>query len=139
MRAAILSLTGVTFGLVAAAGTTAAQPTGSQAELPRGPQLSPAPFSSLAWRAIGPTIFSGRIQAIAVDRHFGEPDKVYVTGATGGVFRSTNGGTSWTPIFDDVNAMMSMGDLAISPSRSDIVWIGTGEGNNPSHDWGQGN
>ena len=54
------------------------------------------------------------------------------------MFRSTTGGTSWTPIFDDVNAMMSMGDFALAPSNSNILWVGTGEGNNPSHDWGDG-
>src|SRR5262249_4825128 len=65
-------------------------------------------------------------------------DRIYIIGENGGVFRSTNGGTSWTPVFDGVNSMMSMGDIAVSPSQPDIVWVGTGSGLNPSYYWGEG-
>lgn len=141
MRAATSLLIATTLAFLAGAGSAGAQTAtraGSGAGAPRGPQLAPAPFSDLIWRAIGPTIFSGRIQTIAVARTRGEPDKIYITGATGGVFRSTTGGTTWTPLFDDVNAMMSMGDFVLAPSNPNVMWIGTGEGNNPSHDWGDG-
>ena len=138
MRAATSLLTATTLAFAAGVGRAGAQDAPVAGSAPRGPQLARAPFSSLTWRAIGPAIFSGRIQTIAVARTRGEPDKIYITGATGGVFRSTTGGMSWTPIFDDVNAMMSMGDFALAPSNSNIMWVGTGEGNNPSHDWGDG-
>jgi photosystem II stability/assembly factor-like uncharacterized protein len=55
------------------------------------------------------------------------------------VFKSTNQGTSWTPIFDRVEAMMSIGDIAVAPSNPNVVWVGTGEANNrQSSSWGDG-
>jgi photosystem II stability/assembly factor-like uncharacterized protein len=106
--------------------------------LANGPQLAPAPFASLRWRAIGPAVFGGRFTDIEVARVPGQLDQIYITASTGGVFKSTNGGASFTPIFDGVNAMLSMGDLAIAPSNPDIIWVGTGEWANPPHRWGDG-
>jgi photosystem II stability/assembly factor-like uncharacterized protein len=103
-----------------------------------GPALAPAPFASLRWRQIGPAVFGGRFTDIEVARTSGEPDRIYVAASTGGVFESTNGGASWTPIFDAMNTMMSMADIAIAPSNPDIVWVGTGEWENPPHRWGEG-
>jgi len=103
----------------------------------QGPQLAPAPFSSLTWRSIGPTSISGRVNDIAVARRTGRPDEFYV-GFGGGVFKSANGGTSWSPVFDDLDAMISVGDLAVAPSDPNVVWVGTGESVNPTLDWGDG-
>jgi photosystem II stability/assembly factor-like uncharacterized protein len=103
-----------------------------------GPRLAPEPFSALRWRNIGPAVFGGRFTDIAVARTRGQPDQLYIAASTGGVFKSVNGGISWTPVFDAVNAMMSMGDLAIAPSNQNIVWVGTGEPQNPPHRWGDG-
>jgi len=103
----------------------------------QGPQLAPPLFAGLKWRSVGPTSISGRVNDIAVARVPGQPDQLYA-GFGGGVFKSTNGGTSWTPVFDNVDAMISVGDLAIAPSNPNVVWVGTGEAVNPTLDWGDG-
>ena len=96
------------------------------------PQLT----ADLQWRAIGPAITGGRIDDIAVDES--HPDTIYVGAATGGVWKTVNGGTTWTPIFDDYGTT-SIGDIAISRSNPNIVWVGTGEANNrQSSSWGNG-
>ncbi|HYC50880.1 MAG TPA: hypothetical protein VEB19_07230 [Gemmatimonadaceae bacterium] len=103
-----------------------------------GPRLAPAPFSSMTWRTIGPTSFSGRITDIDVARRTGQPDVIFVGSGSGGVFRSNNKGTTWEPVFDRINGAMSIGDVTVAPSAPDIVWVGTGEGTNPARDWGDG-
>ncbi|HYV99077.1 MAG TPA: hypothetical protein VE967_16595, partial [Gemmatimonadaceae bacterium] len=124
--------------LFAAVSAHAQGPVPRQPAPPPGPQLAPPLFKDLAWRSIGPASVSGRIEDIAVGRAPGQPDQIYVAGASGGVFKSTNGGTSWTPVFDHVNALMSVGDVAVAPSNVNIVWVGTGEANNPTPYWGDG-
>ncbi len=106
--------------------------------LAQGPQLASPLFSSLSWRNIGPTALGGHVDRIVVGRVKGKPDQIYVTGTTGGVFKSTTGGISWKPVFDEVNAMMSIGDVAVAPSNANIVWIGTGESSNSPYYWGDG-
>src|SRR6266516_2448822 len=88
--------------------TAAAQSPAARTPAALGPQLAPEPFASLRWRAIGPSVFGGRFTDIEVARVAGQPDHIYIAASTGGVFESTNGAASWTPIFDGVNAMMSM-------------------------------
>src|SRR5205809_2026985 len=101
--------------------------------------VDPALLGNLAWRSIGPANTGGRIDDFAVARVPGRPDAIYVATAGGGVFKSTNQGTSWTPVFDRVDAMMSIGDIAVAPSNPDVVWVGTGEANNrQSSSWGDG-
>ena len=101
--------------------------------------IDPALLAPLRWRSIGPANTGGRIDDIAVARMAGQPDAIYVATASGGVFKSTNQGTSWTPIFDRVDAMMSIGDVAVAPSKPNVVWVGTGEANNrQSSSWGDG-
>ena len=98
-----------------------------------------SPFSSLTWRSIGPVNTSGRIDDFAVARVPGQPDAIYVATASGGVFKSVNGGISWAPVFDKVDGMMSIGDVAVAPSNPNVVWAGTGEANNrQSSSWGDG-
>ncbi len=102
-------------------------------------KLDPTLLSTLKWRSIGPVNTSGRIDDFSVGRVRGEPDQIYVATATGGVFKSTNGGTSWDPVFDKVNAMMSIGAVDVAPSNANVVWVGTGEANNrQSTYWGDG-
>jgi photosystem II stability/assembly factor-like uncharacterized protein len=113
-------------------------PVPRQSAPPPGPQLAPAVFRDLSWRSIGPAAVSGRVEDIAVGRVAGQPDQIYVAGASGGVFKSVNGGTSWTPVFDHVDARMSIGDVAVAPSNVNVVWVGTGEANNPTPYWGDG-
>ncbi|HEY4305062.1 MAG TPA: hypothetical protein VGM82_11375 [Gemmatimonadaceae bacterium] len=97
------------------------------------------PFSSLTWRSIGPVNTGGRIDEIAVGRMRGQPDAIYVGTASGGVFKSSNNGVSFAPVFDAVNAMMSIGAIAVAPSAPNTVWVGTGEANTrQSSSWGDG-
>ena len=77
--------------------------------------LDPALVSALTFRSIGPANTGGRVDDFAVARVPGAPDAIYVGTASGGIFKSTNQGTSWTPVFDRVDAMMSIGDLAVAP------------------------
>jgi photosystem II stability/assembly factor-like uncharacterized protein len=101
--------------------------------------VDPSLLGSLRWRSIGPANTGGRVDDLAVGRVAGLPDAVYVATASGGIFKSTNQGTSWTPIFDRAEAMMSIGDIAVAPSNPNVVWVGTGEPNNrQSSSWGDG-
>src|SRR4030081_1187905 len=101
--------------------------------------IDPALLSSARWRSIGPANTGGRVDDFAVARTPGAPDAIYVATASGGVFKSTNQGTTWTPVFDRVDAMMSIGDVTVAPSNGAVVWVGTGEANNrQSSSWGDG-
>ena len=102
-------------------------------------RLDPGLFGNLRWRSIGPANTGGRVDDFAVARVPGQPDAIYVATASGGVFKSTNQGTSWAPIFDRVDAMMSIGGIAVAPSDANVIWVGTGEANNrQSSSWGDG-
>jgi len=78
------------------------------------------------FRNIGPAGMSGRITAI--DVVLKEPDHIYVGSASGGVWESKNGGTEWTPIFDDQPAL-AIGAIKINQQNPSEIWVGTGEGN----------
>jgi photosystem II stability/assembly factor-like uncharacterized protein len=96
-------------------------------------------FGNLRWRSIGPAATGGRVDDFAVGRVAGQPDAIYVATASGGLFKSANQGTTWLPVFDRVDAMMSIGAVAVAPSNAAIVWVGTGEANNrQSSSWGDG-
>ncbi|MCI0487250.1 MAG: hypothetical protein L0229_11695 [Blastocatellia bacterium] len=88
------------------------------------------------WRSIGPASMGGRIDDIvAVESN---PYTFYIGLATGGVWKTTNNGTTWEPIFDTY-PVASIGDLAVSQSDPNILWVGTGEPNNrQSSSWGDG-
>ena len=104
-----------------------------------GPRLETANLAALKWRSVGPANTGGRVDDFAVARVPGAPDAIYVATASGGVFKSTNQGTSWAPVFDGVDAMMSIGDVTVAPSNPNVVWVGTGESNNrQSSSWGDG-
>jgi photosystem II stability/assembly factor-like uncharacterized protein len=91
----------------------------------------------LPWRSIGPASFGGRIDDIEAVP--GRPGTIFVGTAGGGVFRSTNNGTTWSPVFDRDGRSTSIGDIAIAPSDQGIVWVGTGEANSrQSSTWGDG-
>jgi photosystem II stability/assembly factor-like uncharacterized protein len=80
-------------------------------------------FGDIRARNIGPAATSGRITS--VDASVNDPRLVYVGTAGGGVFKSRNGGATFTPVFDD--HVMSIGAVAIDQSKPDTVWVGTGE------------
>jgi photosystem II stability/assembly factor-like uncharacterized protein len=79
------------------------------------------------WRAIGPANMGGRIDDIAVDES--NPSTYYIGLAGGGLWKTTNNGTTWTPIFDEY-VISSIGDIALAPSNPNIIYVGTGEPNN---------
>jgi len=79
-----------------------------------------------AWTFRGPTNIGGRITDLAV--HPADADTVYAGAAEGGVLRSTDGGQTWTPLFDD-QPSLSIGALAIDPGDPDVIYAGTGEVN----------
>jgi photosystem II stability/assembly factor-like uncharacterized protein len=130
-------------------------------KLPRQRQLQPEDLSPLSWRSIGPANMGGRVADIALAP--GNP-KVYLVGyATGGIWKTTNGGTTFSPIFDHYETA-SIGSLAYCDAPADwagwaprerfdakseealaeqgrakIIWVGTGEGNGRnSSSWGHG-
>ena len=87
-------------------------------------------------RNIGPAKMGGRTVALAGVND--QPNIVYAGTASGGVWKTTNSGTSWTPIFDNQSSV-SVGDVAVCQTNPDIVWVGTGE-HNPRNSvaWGDG-
>jgi photosystem II stability/assembly factor-like uncharacterized protein len=93
-------------------------------------------LKNLDFREIGPAIMGGRIDDVAVVES--NPNIVYVGPATGGVWKTTNNGTTWEPLFDK-ESNPSVGDIAIAPSDPSVIWVGTGEPNNrQSSSWGDG-
>jgi len=88
--------------------------------------MSPATFAGLHLRSIGPALTSGRVVAFAVDPN--DRSRYFVGAASGGVWKTTNAGTTWTPVFDNEGSY-SIGALALDPRNPSIVWVGTGENN----------
>src|SRR5262249_14454323 len=87
-------------------------------------------------RWIGPANMSGRICDVAVVEH--KPAIMYVATASGGLWKTVNHGTTWTPLFDD-QEVASIGAVAVAPGNPNIVWVGTGEANpRNSVSWGNG-
>ena len=88
---------------------------------------APSPWDVLRFRSIGPATMSGRIADVAV--YEANPALFYVATAHGGVWKTVNNGTTFTPLFQD-QGLMSIGDVAVSQQDPDVVWVGTGESNN---------
>ena len=88
--------------------------------------MTAATFSGLRLRGIGPAFTSGRVSVIAV--HPDDASHYFVAAASGGVWRTTNNGTSWTPVFDSQGSY-SIGTVVIDPKNPSVVWVGTGENN----------
>ncbi len=111
---------------------------------PAAPAPTPTPaqpnyeeiLKNLKWREIGPAIMGGRIDDFAVVES--NPSIVYVATASSGLWKTTNGGTTWEPLFDN-EEVSTIGDVTVAPSDPSIVWVGTGEPNNrQSSSWGNG-
>ncbi|THH36402.1 VPS10 domain-containing protein [Neolewinella litorea] len=83
-------------------------------------------WKAIAPRSLGPAGMSGRVTGI--DVHPDDRDMIYVATASGGLWKSNNGGTSFEPIFDD-QKYLSIGAVAVSDANPSIIWAGTGEGN----------
>lgn len=94
--------------------------------LPAVGAVDPDLLAGLKARSIGPSGMSGRIAAI--DAVESSPNVIWVGAATGGVWKSIDGGLTWRPVFDD-QPVAAVGALAVNQSNPDVVWVGTGEGN----------
>ncbi|MBM3808885.1 MAG: sialidase [Acidimicrobiia bacterium] len=92
------------------------------------PGPTPDLYSRLHWRTIGPE--GNRFSAAAGVS--GDPSTYYVGAASGGIWKTTDGGVNWAPIFD-AQPVQSIGALAVAPSDPNVVWAGTGEGKIRSH------
>ncbi|MBP1771797.1 MAG: hypothetical protein H6P99_960 [Holophagaceae bacterium] len=85
-----------------------------------------SPLAGLPLRNLGPAVTSGRVGDIAVDPN--KADTWYVGVASGGVWKTVNGGTTWTPLFDKESSF-SIGCVTVDPRDSNTVWVGSGENN----------
>jgi photosystem II stability/assembly factor-like uncharacterized protein len=94
------------------------------AEAEDSSRLKAETFTGLELRSIGPALMSGRIADIAVDPR--DQSTWYVAVGSGGVWKTTNSGTTWTPIFDGQSSY-SIGCVTVDPGDPDTVWVGTGE------------
>ena len=86
--------------------------------------MSAGTLSGLEFRLIGPAYNSGRVTDFAV-----QPDKtqvIWVATATGGIWKTVNNGTTFTPLFDR-QSTVSIGDVAVCPADPNVIWVGTGE------------
>ena len=81
-------------------------------------------FSKLKWHAMGPKFAGGRIEAVDVPR--GDPKTIYVAVGSGGVWKTSNAGLTWKPIFAR-ESTFAIGDITVAPSNPKTVWVGTGE------------
>ncbi len=88
--------------------------------------LTSETLAGLELRGIGPAVSSGRISDLAVDPT--DHARWFVTAASGGVWRTTNSGTTWAPVFDGEGSY-SIGCVTIDPEDPNVVWVGTGENN----------
>jgi photosystem II stability/assembly factor-like uncharacterized protein len=86
-------------------------------------QPDPSLYSGLRWRMIGP-FRAGRVNAVSGVA--GQPDTFYFGSVGGGVWKSTNAGRTWTPIFDATN-VASIGAIGVAPSDTNVIYAGTGE------------
>jgi photosystem II stability/assembly factor-like uncharacterized protein len=108
-----------------AAGEQRRPEQGEDENRPRDPMAS-ATYNGLRFRSIGPAFTSGRVIGFAVDPN--NPARYYVAAASGGVWKTINNGTTWTPVFDREGSY-SIGWIVLDPKNPLTVWVGTGENN----------
>ncbi len=89
--------------------------------------FSAATFSAMRLRAVGPALMSGRVSHVAV--HPGDKQTWYVGVASGGVWKTTNAGITWTAVFQNEGSY-SVGSVVIDPRNPSTIWVGSGEANN---------
>jgi photosystem II stability/assembly factor-like uncharacterized protein len=99
-------------------------------------KIKPDLFQSLSVRNLGPAIMSGRVSDIAVNP--AKHSEWYVAVASGGLWKTTNGGATFSPIFDGYGSF-AIGCVTIDPSNDNTIWVGSGENNSQrSVSWGDG-
>src|SRR5262245_6188035 len=92
---------------------------------PSTPTVAAESLRTLTWRSIGPAMFAGRVVDVAGIP--GRPEILYVGAASSGLYKSTNGGTTFESVFD-AGGTLSIGAIAVQPDNPDVVYVGTGEG-----------
>lgn len=97
--------------------------------------LAATPALAQVWKELGPapiagSLYAGRVSAVACSPT--DLNRYYIGGADGGVWRTLNGGTSWTPLTDHMPCS-AIGAIALDPANHDIVYVGTGEANFANH------
>lgn len=126
-RAVLAGLSGLTLSVTAVAQQRSA-PRGAPATASADTASNPLAqaVSGLRLRSIGPALLSGRVSDLAV--HPTNQKIWYVATASGGLWKTTNAGTTFSPIFDDQGSY-SIGVVVIDPKNPNVVWVGTGENN----------
>jgi photosystem II stability/assembly factor-like uncharacterized protein len=99
--------------------------TGQPADAPKEKEKG-LPTAALKARLVGPAVTSGRVVGFAV--HPTDRGHYFVAVASGGVWKTTNAGTTWAPVFDNEGSY-SIGYVALDPKNPNVVWVGTGENN----------
>lgn len=134
----IVALIGVTFSFAVFSANAQGRRGGGQQGPPAGAQtgegaperpsdpMSTPTFGGLRFRSIGPSVVGGRVIAFAVDPN--DRAKYFIAVASGGVWKTVNAGTTWTPVFDNYGSY-SIGAVALDPKDASVVWVGTGERN----------
>ena len=110
-------------GSLVAASLQAQSPAARPAMAPMMPGVSPALFTGLQYRLVGPPR-GGRVTTVTGVPS--QPRTFYMGVASGGVFKTTDGGANWTPITDGQVPLGSTGDIAVAPSDPNVVYLGTG-------------
>ncbi len=123
-------ITGIMLSLVLAVPLVRAQDAETPDAAASTEQVDSSHLSAFRFRSIGPAFMSGRVSDIAVDPV--EPNTWYVAAASGNVWKTSNAGTTWTPIFDRYGSY-SIGCITIDPNNHNTVWIGTGENDGGRH------
>ena len=112
--------------LLAFASLAATEKAADKSEKPKPGAYDSKAFTGLTFRNIGPAVTSGRIADLAVDPS--NPSTWYVAVASGGVWKTINAGTTWTPIFDK-QASYSTACVVVDPKDPLVIWVGSGENN----------
>jgi photosystem II stability/assembly factor-like uncharacterized protein len=89
--------------------------------------LNSATFNGLKFRSIGPALTSGRVADLAVNPQ--NPKEYFVAAAAGGVWKTSNGGITYDPVFEKEGSF-SIGCVVYDPNNSNVIWVGSGENNN---------
>ena len=126
MRPRIVSIIAAAAALFAAAVAPAAPSPRAARAGARESALDTKLMKELTWRSIGPANMGGRISSLAVLES--KPSTFLVGFGTGGVFKTTNNGTTWNPIFDK-QPVASIGAVAVWQKNPQVIWVGTGEAN----------
>src|SRR5437868_6891529 len=124
------------FAISISSAQEAPSPSATSNPSPSPMLLGEALFKNLKARSIGPAVMGGRVSDIAIDPR--NPFIFYVGFGHGGLFKTGDNGVSFDPIFDK-QPVLSIGAIAVAPSDSDVLWVGTGEANDRnSSGWGNG-